>query len=100
MDAHFEVEDELRQLRIKVAESEDRARRNHIKFRGIPEMVKNADLQDFFQQLMLKVIPTLTPADLIIDGAHRLPKPPHIAEQIPRDVIARIHFFHVKHQLM
>lgn len=31
-----------------------------------------------------------------MDQAHRLPKPKHLPEKIPRAVIARIHLFHVK----
>lgn len=45
-------------------------------------------------------MPSLTHADVIIDRAHRLHKPPHLPEKIPRDVIAKIHFFHIKDQLM
>lgn len=38
--------------------------------------------------------------DLIIDRAHRMPKPPFLADTIPRDVLARIHFFHIKEKVM
>lgn len=31
-----------------------------------------------------------------VDRAHRLPKPSHIPEKLPRDVRARIHFYGVK----
>lgn len=100
VDAHSEIEEELKQLKLKVADIEDRSRRNNIKFRGIPEAVKPADLTSFLQQLMMKTIPELTAADVTIDRAHRLPKPAHIPDTVPRDVIARIHFYHVKDQLM
>lgn len=49
---------------------------------------------------MTTALPSLRPADVIIDRAHRLPKPSFLSEHIPRNVIARIHFYHVKDQLM
>lgn len=91
VDAHFDVEDEIKSMRLKMADIEDRARRNNIKFRGIPESI---------QKLITTVIPSLGPTDIIIDRAHRLPKPSFLPDQIPRDVIARIHFYHIKVQLM
>lgn len=36
VDAHFEMEEEIKRLKLKVADLEDRSRRNNIKFRGIP----------------------------------------------------------------
>lgn len=97
VDAHMDLEDELKALRLKVTDLEDRSSRN-MKLRGIPESVKPAELSSFLQQ-MTKTLPTLTPAD-VIDRAHRLHKLPHLHEKVPRDVIARIHFFHIKGQLM
>lgn len=38
--------------------------------------------------------------DLIIDIAYRLPKPKGIPESAPRDVIMRLHFYHIKEELM
>lgn len=100
VDAHFDVEDEIKAMRIKMADMEDRARRNNIKFRGIPESIKPAELTAYLQKLMTTALPSLWPADVIIDRVHRLPKPSYLSDQIPRDVIARIHFYHVKDQLM
>lgn len=45
VDAHFEVEDVLKSLRLKVADLKDRLHRNNITFRGIPEQIKQADLR-------------------------------------------------------
>lgn len=49
---------------------------------------------------MTSTLPSLGPADIIIDRAHRLPKPSFLPDQVLRDVIARTHFYHVKDQLM
>lgn len=52
-----------------MADIEDRAHRNNIKFRGIPESIKPADLSVYLQKLMT------TALEDIIDRAHRLAKP-------------------------
>lgn len=84
----------------KMVDIEDRARRNNIKFRGVPESIKPVELTAYLQKLMTTALPSLEPADIILDRAHRLPKPSFLSDQIPRDVIARIHFYHIKDQLM
>lgn len=50
--------------------------------------------------MIIDLIPSLQNQELVIDRAHRLPKPPHIQEKLPRDVITRIHFFQMKDMLM
>lgn len=100
VDSHVDLEDEIKHLKLKVSDLEDRSRRNNIKFRGIPENIKNSDLKQFLCRMMSDLIPTISPQELVIDRAHRLPKPSHIPEKLPRDVIAKIHFYHVKDYLM
>lgn len=56
---HFELEDEPKRLKYKVADLEDRSRRNNIRFCGSPENVKNNDLKQFLQKIILDLILTL-----------------------------------------
>ncbi|CAH2295662.1 Hypothetical predicted protein [Pelobates cultripes] len=37
---------------------------------------------------------------LLLDRLHRIPKPQHIAASLPRDVLLKAHYFHVKNLLM
>lgn len=67
VDDQFELEDELKQLKSKVADLEDRSSCNNIKFRGIPENKKNADLKQFLQKMILDLIPTILNQELVID---------------------------------
>lgn len=99
-DAHGLLEEEVATLTAKLADIEDRNRRNNVKFRGVPESVPPSELSPYIQQLIKTVLPTSTTHDLVIDRAHRLPKPKALPDSTPRDVIARIHFFHVKEDLM
>lgn len=49
---------------------------------------------------MKAFLPALSDSDLIVDRIHHLPKPPHLLDNIPRDVLMRVHFFHIKEQFM
>lgn len=100
VDAHNALEDEVAALSAKVADIEDRNRRNNVKIRGVPESVSPSDLSSYVQQLIKAVLPSTTTHDLIIDRAHRLPKPKSLPDSTPRDVIVRIHFFHIKDDFM
>lgn len=81
VDAYFDIEDELKAMRLKMADTEDRSLKNNVKFRGIPKSVKPADLCSYLQKLMTTALLTVGPADIIIDrAAHRPPKPSYLPE--------------------
>lgn len=98
--AHNDLEEEFKAHKLKVANLEDRSRRNNIKFHRITESVKATELRLFLQRMIADLLPSISPCDIIIDRAHRLPKPSYLPDKIPRDVIARIHFYHIKDQVM
>lgn len=100
IDAHNEKDDEIPQLKSKMADLEDRSRRNNIKIRGIPETVKPPDLNAYFQNILQEMLPDATVTDLSIDRIHRLPKPKHLPDHLPRDTIARIHFYQTKEKFL
>lgn len=62
--------------------------------------MSNTDLTLYIQQLTRALLQSVSERDLIIDRAHRLPKPRGVPELAPRDVIARMHIFHIKEGLM
>lgn len=105
--AHNEVVDtvldhqaETTWLKAKLEGLEDRSRRSNLKFQGIPETVTPQDLPRYLQQLMKTLLPTLSEMNLIVDRAYRLPKPSYLLTNIPRDTLARIHFYIVKEAVM
>lgn len=100
VDSHNQLEDEVATLTAKLADLEDRNRRNNIKLRGVPESVSQSELVPYIQQLIKVTLPHTSKQDLILDRAHRLPKPKNLPTSLPRDVIVRIHFFQIKEQLM
>lgn len=84
VNAHESQNEMIHKLQLKVADLEDRSRRNNIKLRGIPEIVKPRELVPYIHQLFLKLIPDLSPRDLLMDRAHRIPKPTYLPGPTPR----------------
>lgn len=50
--AHNECEEEMRLLKAKLVDLEERSHRNNIKFRGIVESVPPADLHNYVQNMI------------------------------------------------
>ncbi|CAH2218813.1 Hypothetical predicted protein [Pelobates cultripes] len=91
-----ELETSLEAQKRKVADQEDRSRRNNLRFRGILESVQNTELNKYLTDLFQELTPSMHPDLLVINRAHRLCRPNHLPTTTARDVIARIHFYHVK----
>lgn len=100
VDANASKEDDLEMIKVKMVDIEDRSRRNNVKIRGIPESVQQQDLHNYVSQLFNTVMPDMSALDLTVDRIHRLPKPTYLSDNIPRDVILRLHFYHAKERLM
>lgn len=71
VNAHSEQQEDMEWMKDKLANLEDRSRKNKVK---IPQSVKPVALKDFFTKLMSDHLPEAPPSDLLLD--HRLPKPP------------------------
>lgn len=50
--------------------------------------------------MMTTLLKPTSKRDLIIDRAHRLPKPKNVPATVPPDVIMKVHFYHIKEALM
>lgn len=98
VDAHAAQSKEIAWLKDKVADLEDKSRRNNIKIRGIPESTSSMQLPQYAQELFYTLVPTMSGLDLSIDRIHRLPKPLFISAL--RDVLLRVHFYQVKERIM
>lgn len=100
VDAHQAQTEEMERMSAKLADLEDRSRRNNIKVRGIPENILPSELTPFLQRLFTTLVPAFSPLELTIDRAHRLHKPLHIPADKPRDVLLRLHFFQTKERIL
>lgn len=100
IDSYDTVKEEQAWMRAKMADLEDRSRRNNIKLRGVPESILPVDLPRYAKELIHLVIPEASPRDAIIDRIHRIAKPSHLAASVPRDVLMRVHFYQTKEKLL
>lgn len=85
VEAHTAQGEDIICLKDKVADLEDRSRRNNIKLRSIPESVPPYQLLQYAHTLLSTLVPMLTAQDLIVDRIHRVPKPTFLPEGTPRD---------------
>ncbi|CAH2277938.1 Hypothetical predicted protein [Pelobates cultripes] len=70
------LEDQIVFQESKIMSLKDRSRQNNIRLRDIPT------------------------DKLLLDCVHRVPKPQHLPSSIPRDVLTRLNFFHIKEQIL
>lgn len=96
VDTHKDHSEDLQWIKDNLTDLEDRFRRYNLKFRGIPEVVCPPDRIQYLHQFFQALIPSLAPLDLTIDRAHRIFKPPHIPAEMPRNVLAGLHFYQAK----
>ncbi|CAH2322456.1 Hypothetical predicted protein [Pelobates cultripes] len=102
-EAHNHLIDQVNTLQVtistmenKLMDIEDRARRNNLRLWGIPETVAPADLQAYLHEFFHVLSPDTPSAMLLLDRAHRIPKPQHLPPSVPRDVILCAHYHHIK----
>lgn len=100
VDSHNDREDDIIWIKSKLADLEDRSRRNNIKIRGIPETISQDELMQYVLDLFHELLPEASPLQLSIDRIHRIPKPSHLPDSLPRVTLLRIHFFSTKEQIM
>lgn len=96
VDAHTAQSKDISWIKEKLSDIEDRSRRNNLKIRGVPE----SQLPHFAHELFLALIPYLIPTNVTIDRIHSIPRLSFLPQEVPRDVILRIHFFQVKEELI
>lgn len=83
-------------IKDKIADIKDRSCRNNIKIHGILELVQPTDLSSCARGLIKAILPDTKNIELVIDHLHRLPKPAFLSDTVPRNIILRIQFYHVK----
>lgn len=85
--------------KAKLADLEDHSRRNNVVIKDIPETIQTTALKDYVVQLMDTFLPDTPQVKLVIDRIHRLPKPAHPPDTVPQNMVAHVHFFHVKEKM-
>ncbi|CAH2252057.1 Hypothetical predicted protein [Pelobates cultripes] len=94
------LEEQIHRQETKMADAEDRSRRNNIRLRGVPEDIALQNLTAYAVELFHALLPDIPAEMFLLDCIHRLPKPQHLPLTTPRDVFMRLHYYHIKEQIL
>lgn len=92
------VQSENRALAFRLEEQENQSRRQNLRIRSIPEQ-QNEDLGEKMRKIFNPLLGRREDEVLRIDRVHRIRKPPHIKQDIPRDVIIKFHQYEDKEKI-
>lgn len=67
VDMHNDKDEETEVLKSKMADLDDRSRRNNVKLRRVVESVPPSDLRQYAQQLIIDLLPDTPVGEIIID---------------------------------
>lgn len=95
IDGYTEQKDDS--LWIKAKQTSDHLCRNNIK---IHKSIQPKELHNYASTMFFNMLLDLSRIELTIDCIHRIPKPRHLEEAVPRDVLLRIHFYQAKEQML
>ncbi|CAH2321451.1 Hypothetical predicted protein [Pelobates cultripes] len=95
-----DLREQLRSLEDSNEDLNNRTRRNNIRVRGIPETISTELLTATLTEVFQHLLPEASTADLLMDRAHRALRAPSTNTATPRDVIVRLHFYHIKARIM
>ncbi|XP_069830381.1 uncharacterized protein [Dendropsophus ebraccatus] len=87
-------------LNNKIVALEDYIRRNNLKIQNVPESIASSDLPSYVKRLIKHALPSCSNKELVVDWAHRVPRPKHLPRDSPRDVIVRVHYLHIKNTFL
>ncbi|CAH2276168.1 Hypothetical predicted protein [Pelobates cultripes] len=87
-------------LEEELEDLNNRSRRNNIRVRGLPETVTHEALHSTITDLFGSLLPEASEGDLAMDRVHRALRAPTLNPDTPRDVIAHMHRFPIKEQLL
>lgn len=96
VDSQSDKGDDNVWMKAKLVDLKDRSPRNNLKIRGISESVLPDKLPALIQFMLRSVLSKTSPMELVVDRIHCLPRPYHLSNNISRDVILQLHFFHIK----
>lgn len=71
IDAHNDQADEVTRLKAKVADLEDRSRRNNVKICGVPITITPAQLREYACKLMKEYLPSTPNTKIVIDRIYQ-----------------------------
>ncbi|KAJ1169045.1 hypothetical protein NDU88_000952 [Pleurodeles waltl] len=93
-------ETELRSLRAKVTDLEDRSRRDNVRFFGIPEYKEGSDIKTFLKNILPKITGLVFSPPLEFQRAHRIGSMHKATLDKPRPIIVCFLHHEQAHQII
>lgn len=87
VDVYEESREEHLWIKAKLADLEDRSRRNNVKLCSILEMVQMCDPHIYARDMMSALVTVVSAIELTINSIHFIPKPEHLARYCTNDTI-------------
>ncbi|CAH2321913.1 Hypothetical predicted protein [Pelobates cultripes] len=107
VEAHNSAADKIKQMEIqltyyeqKIMDLEDRSRHSNLRIRGVPESITITELPNYILKLFKTLAPEISTDMFLLDHLHRVSKPKHKQATLPRDVLLKAHYFHIKNLLL
>ncbi|CAH2319223.1 Hypothetical predicted protein [Pelobates cultripes] len=105
--AHNNLTDQVQQLQqqvtaldSKMMDAENRARRNNLRLRGVPETVFQDDFPAYVRSLMDTLAQDIPAEMLLLDRVHCVPRSRYLPDTTPRNVLLRAHYYNIKELIL
>ncbi|CAH2300976.1 Hypothetical predicted protein [Pelobates cultripes] len=95
-----EMEEWLEKQELKNMDLEERSQCQNLRVRGVPEDVQATDLMAYLTGMFQALAPDIPANMFLMDRAHRVAKPQYLPASTTRDVLTKLHYYHVKEALL
>lgn len=85
---------------LSIDDLENRSRRNNIRIRGLPEATMQDQLAPTVAGILNQYLGRDPAAELLLDRVHRVAGPISSTQERPRDVLCRVHYYHLKEEIL
>lgn len=89
VDASEGKDEEMEWIRDKIADMEDRNRRNNLKVRRIPESIAQVDLCSYVTTMFKASLRKESDLNVTVDRIHHLQKPPHLPNNLSQHTLLK-----------
>lgn len=97
---HVDYKKRLILMQLSIDDGENRSRRNNIRVRGLPEATSGSDLRATIVAIFNRLLDKPPTDELELDRVHRVQGPRRGDDPAPRDVLARVHYYTIKEEIL
>lgn len=75
-------------------------RRNNLRIRGLPEVILQDQLAPTITSILNQYVGRDPTADILLERVHRTAGPISPSQDRPRDILCRVHYYHLKEEIL